>query len=66
MTRPSTLPAPWSYLVAKLGSVQALASALGAAPRTLHGWASGARTPRGPSLALIRLVFKKHKIESPF
>ena len=65
MPRPTTLPEPWRTLAACLGSVQALADALGTTPRTINGWASGNRRPTGTARLTIRMLFYSHRIEVP-
>jgi hypothetical protein len=65
MGRPTTLPEPWCLLVERLGSVQAVADALHSTPWTISRWATGQRAPRGPALALIEQVFRKHRVPVP-
>ena len=65
MGRPTTIPEPWRSLAARLGGLQALASALHSDPRTVTRWAAGDREPRGPALALIRALFRQHQIPPP-
>ena len=65
MPRPTTLPEPWRTLAARLGSVQALADALGTAPRTINQWAMGERSPRGTARIAIMALFRHHKVEPP-
>ena len=65
MPRPTTLPEPWRTLAARLGSVQALADALGTAPRTINQWAMSERSPRGTARIAIMALFRRHKVEPP-
>lgn len=62
----TTLPEPWLSLSQKLGSVKALAQALGTVPKTVSQWAHGTRKPRGSAMLLIDQVFHKHGIKQPF
>lgn len=65
MPRPTTLPAPWCHLVARLGSVEALAKALCCSPRTLNRWARRETTPDLRSQDFIRTLFVGFSIQPP-
>ena len=58
MSRKITLPEPFRSLAAKLGSVQALADALGVTTRTLNRWAKGEHPMGGPAQKLYQILLE--------
>ena len=59
MGRPTTLPEPWRSLAARLGSVQALADAIGVETRTIRRYANGEIKMGGAARKLFEALLAK-------
>lgn len=64
MARSTTLPEPWRSLSVKLGSVQALADAIGVKPLAIRRYASGEIKMGGSARKLFDALIREHKIEA--
>jgi hypothetical protein len=68
MTRPPSLPYPWSALLdfPEFPDVAAIAEALQVSRRTINYWAKQTVRPSGAARMAIRHLFHSRGLESPF
>jgi hypothetical protein len=66
MSRPSTLPSPWSELATAFGGVQALARACGVQRSAVYRWACRGIVPGLHTRQHVNALARARKIAEPF